>query len=574
LASAIGPDYAVGEAKTSHMSIMHPPTTLKNLRALPWLVVAAAVAPACSAADQGGEVGEADLGEISQALTTPIAFDAFRSTVQPLRIASVKYTNKCARPRNDGIGIVLETCAITKPQTWFLVPAKGGGYLVVSGSDNGRLLNVTGASLDDGANIEVATGNWEPANEQWVPLAIIGTANILLKNKLSGKCLEFTDGFAVQKTCNEAKTEQQMVFSFRSYPFSVSANHSDQCINVANASTANHGVIQQYPCVGAGNERWSLVEKTIGNGITYFNIVSLNSGKCIDVPNASVASGVALQQYDCTNGANNQLWSVTAGATAGTFKFKSLNSGLCIGAAGGSSATNALFQQETCAAISSQEFRFSLHAEPWLKLELTSGSPRDTRLSRTDWEAEIAGANNVFAKWGLKFQYSYPRDFHDLTSSLLFKSICNVTSSGTCPDGSAGTSSECAARVAASNAGFITIFSRSSGQGCASDTDDYLFIANAFSPIICPTQTLPNTRMLGHELGHLFSLPHTFTPDALDDTPDDPGLSSCSGLTGQVSAELASNTMSYYDYPSYKITPLQAAVVRTQVFARFFGATQ
>jgi hypothetical protein len=52
--------------------------------------------------------------------------------------------------------------------------------------------------------------------------------------------------------------------------------------------------------VHRGSRSW---DNGLGNGIWRF--LARNSNRCLDVPSASIANGVQLQQYDC-NGAGAQ----------------------------------------------------------------------------------------------------------------------------------------------------------------------------------------------------------------------------------------------------------------------------
>jgi glucosylceramidase len=61
--------------------------------------------------------------------------------------------------------------------------------------------------------------------------------------------------------------------------------------------------IQTWAYGGGTNEQWQPVD--LGNG--YYKLVARNSGKCLDVPSASTANGVQLQQYTC-NGTTAQAW--------------------------------------------------------------------------------------------------------------------------------------------------------------------------------------------------------------------------------------------------------------------------
>jgi hypothetical protein len=110
--------------------------------------------------------------------------------------------------------------------------------------------------------------------------------------------------------------------------------HSGKCVDVADASSADHAKVQQYHCHDGQNQIWIL--KRTGE------IVNLNSGKCLDVPNASLADNILLQQFTC-NGATNQFWRATPRG-----EIINLNSGKCIDVPNADAADQISLQQYRC----------------------------------------------------------------------------------------------------------------------------------------------------------------------------------------------------------------------------------
>ena len=70
-------------------------------------------------------------------------------------------------------------------------------------------------------------------------------------------------------------------------------------------ATANQVGIQLWDYAGATNQQWMPV--SVGNGT--YKFVARNSSKCLDVPNASSAVLIPLQQYDC-NGTAAQSYTL------------------------------------------------------------------------------------------------------------------------------------------------------------------------------------------------------------------------------------------------------------------------
>jgi len=87
---------------------------------------------------------------------------------------------------------------------------------------------------------------------------------------------------------------------------------SSKCLDVENSSggLANGLTVQEWDCTGTNNQLWRLGRA--GDGSSEFLVVSILSGKCLDLdisqPGGGFADGTRLQQWDCLFGQINQLW--------------------------------------------------------------------------------------------------------------------------------------------------------------------------------------------------------------------------------------------------------------------------
>jgi hypothetical protein len=111
-------------------------------------------------------------------------------------------------------------------------------------------------------------------------------------------------------------------------PYELRNGASHHCMDVANGSVNDGGRVQTWDCYGGTPERWTLEETSVINGVYYYEIVNLNSGKCLDVPNGSMDWGVELQQWTCWSGDMQQWRLYTAGTNA--WYIKNMRSGLCL----------------------------------------------------------------------------------------------------------------------------------------------------------------------------------------------------------------------------------------------------
>ncbi|SEF36298.1 Ricin-type beta-trefoil lectin domain-containing protein [Amycolatopsis pretoriensis] len=118
----------------------------------------------------------------------------------------------------------------------------------------------------------------------------------------SGKCVDARaagtgNGTVVQQySCNQTASQQWQFQSTGDGYFRVNARTNPAAAwDVSNVSTADGGLVQLWTYGGGANQQWQAVDE--GNG--RYHLVSRNSGKCLDVPGASAADSVQLQQYAC-----------------------------------------------------------------------------------------------------------------------------------------------------------------------------------------------------------------------------------------------------------------------------------
>jgi hypothetical protein len=144
--------------------------------------------------------------------------------------------------------------------------------------------------------------------------AALPSGSTTVVNKNSGKCVDAfaastANGNAVQQySCNGTNAQLWQFQATDSGYYRVgSAINPAQVWDDKDVSAADGGLIQLWTYSSGGNQQWMPVEE--GNG--YYHFVNRFSGKCLDVPAASTADSVQLQQYTC-NGSAAQSFSLGA----------------------------------------------------------------------------------------------------------------------------------------------------------------------------------------------------------------------------------------------------------------------
>jgi hypothetical protein len=140
-------------------------------------------------------------------------------------------------------------------------------YSFATGTTSGKCIDVSGASTQDGANVQQWTCNGTPA--QSFKVESLGGDNVRLVNTSSGKC-----------------------------------------VDVAGNGTADGTNIHQWTCLGNGAQTFRVED--LGGG--QVRLVNPQSGKCADVAAAGTNDGANLQLWTC-NGTKAQTF---VPKTAGT----------------------------------------------------------------------------------------------------------------------------------------------------------------------------------------------------------------------------------------------------------------
>jgi hypothetical protein len=150
--------------------------------------------------------------------------------------------------------------------------------------------------------------------------ATIPTAPTTVVGAGSGKCVDARaaatgNGTAVQQyTCNGSSAQSWQFTATDSGYYRIGlAAAPDQVWDETDVSTADGAPTQLWLYGGGANQQWLPVAESSGA----FHFVNRNSGKCLDVPGASTADSVQLQQYTC-NGTAAQSFDLGAGGTPPT----------------------------------------------------------------------------------------------------------------------------------------------------------------------------------------------------------------------------------------------------------------
>ncbi|MEU3891534.1 alpha-L-fucosidase [Streptomyces sp. NPDC029041] len=126
--------------------------------------------------------------------------------------------------------------------------------------------------------------------------------------------------------------------------------NSGKALDVADASTLDGAELIQWPYGGGPNQQWRLLPNTDGS----FRLVNVKSGKLLQSPN-SVQGATLTQMPD--NGGDNQWWNLVPSATNGYHRLVNVRTGWCADVAGGSTADRAKVIQWPIGSGANQEWQ-------------------------------------------------------------------------------------------------------------------------------------------------------------------------------------------------------------------------
>ncbi|WP_346320871.1 RICIN domain-containing protein [Chitinophaga sp. YIM B06452] len=138
-----------------------------------------------------------------------------------------------------------------------------------------------------------------------------------------------------------------------------------------NEKFKDNAQLQQWQFSGPAGQmdnwqKWHVIYQTTAGGVKYYHLRNLYSGKLLDVPSGTAASGTILQQYTAFPlPADQQLWRLQDLGN-GQYKIFNKGNGLALSVQGGSTANGAKVIQETTVNDTKQQWTVStIAADTW-----------------------------------------------------------------------------------------------------------------------------------------------------------------------------------------------------------------
>jgi hypothetical protein len=129
----------------------------------------------------------------------------------------------------------------------------------------------------------------------------------------------------------------------------IAGAQSGRCVDVPNASTTNGIQVQLWDCSGQSNQAWTY---TSGKQLMVYGT------KCLDASGQGSSNGTAVIIWDC-NGQTNQQWNVNSNGS-----ITGVQSGLCLDANGAATANGTRIILWSCNGQTNQQWSLSTSTSP------------------------------------------------------------------------------------------------------------------------------------------------------------------------------------------------------------------
>ena len=207
---------------------------------------------------------------------------------------------------NSGNNVAQYTSNGTRAQKWIAVRLENGKYLLYSALTENLVIDVTGANIKNGSNVQVYR-----------------------KNETTAQQFLFTNTTAEIGTCEDLGISENW------YEI-VPKSNEKSAVDISGASSNNGANAQIY----SRNQTYAQLFKFVYEE-GYYRILCAQTDKVLEVAGGDVVPGTNIRQWSSVKDKKDQLFSVCVNED-GTYTFKNVASGLTVSLANkaGSSGTN------------------------------------------------------------------------------------------------------------------------------------------------------------------------------------------------------------------------------------------
>lgn len=291
------------------------------------------------------------------------------------------------------------------------------GVYEISNAGSNRVLDVSGGSCDNGANVQQYGQNGTPA-QRWRIEKFNG--HYLLVNVASGKALDVSGGNGANGTnvqqyvLNHTNAQLWDFVARQDGGYFIKSCLGDYVLDISGGSVSNGGNAQIYSWNATNAQVWNLgkIAQTIDDGLYRLGSM-LNGGQVVDVAGGSLSDSAQTQLY----GSNNtlaQYWTFTYNKSTGYYTVRSAVSGKVLDCRGGGVSNGTAVQQYAENGTTAQWWNVVMNADGSASLiSAKSGLALDVTgaNSANGTKLQLYSANGTNAqKWTLSVPTVFVRD--------------------------------------------------------------------------------------------------------------------------------------------------------------------
>lgn len=291
------------------------------------------------------------------------------------------------------------------------------GVYEISNSGSNGVLDVSGGSCRNGANVQQYGQNGTPA-QRWRIEKFNG--HYLLVNVASGKALDVSGGNGANGTnvqqyaLNHTNAQLWDFVARQDGGYFIKSCLGDYVLDISGGSVANGGNAQVYSWNATSAQVWNLVKvaQTIDDGLYRLGSM-LNGGQVVDVAGGSLSDSAQVQLYG-SNDTLAQYWTFTYNKSTGYYTVRSAVSGKVLDCRGGGVSNGTAVQQYAENGTTAQWWRVVVNSDGSVSLvSAKSGLALDVTgaNSANGTKLQLYSQNGTLAqKWTLSVPMVFLRD--------------------------------------------------------------------------------------------------------------------------------------------------------------------
>ncbi|WP_102372359.1 RICIN domain-containing protein [Enorma phocaeensis] len=291
---------------------------------------------------------------------------------------------------DSGVKIQLWESNGSTAQKWIISETNidiSGLYLLASSLDEGMVLDVSAASKEENARIQIWSSNGTLAQKWQVSKQDDGSYEI--RNANSGLYLSDNGGTQLVSLNQAESDEASWLVSVGRGGLMFINKSTGRALDLSAACTEEGTSVGPFNMNGTEAQSWILLSTTLIEEGCYILFNNSGSSQALDVPAATTEDSIALQTYE-SNNTSAQKWIVESTGD-GWYEITNVNSGLALDVRNGSAQPGNAVQQYASNNSAAQRWSFEIAPGGGIQIKSKLGNYAVT----VDAETAVSGSQVV-----------------------------------------------------------------------------------------------------------------------------------------------------------------------------------